>query len=255
MNDDLSLPLLYSGIAHLLLVLVFTVKAVFFPEPIDVYQPAIRVDIVDLPDKLPPAPVETKEEPRPPKEESPKEVVKEPVVEIKKPTVKEKEPEIVLNPKKEVKSDDKKISTSDAIDKIKKQSAIDKIKEEMRNQQRQELSDRVTKYKGDVLSPGTELTGVNKLQHETYLADLDHHVKKFWSLPEWLARGNYSAQVKVFIDEAGIVTKVQLVRSSRNSSYDEIVIETVKKAVPFPVPPEKFRALVSVNGVLLGFPE
>lgn len=255
MRDELSIPLLFSAAAHLLLVLVFTVKAVFFPEAIEAFAPALRVDIVDLPDKLPsqpaPPPQVAKEEAKTP---PPAEPIK---AEPPKPEIKVKEPEIVLNPKKEEKipKDDKKLSTSDAIDKLKKQLAIDKIRQEMKDEQRQELSDRVAKFKGNVLSPGTELNGVNKLQHENYLSNLDRHVKQFWSLPEWLARGNYTAQVRIFVDDQGLLLKVQLIRGSGNSSYDDTVLETVKKAVPYPVPPEKFRAIVSVNGMVLGFPE
>jgi colicin import membrane protein len=254
MRDDLNLPLLYSAVGHLVVVLVFTVKAVFFPEAIEVYQPAIRVDIVDLPDKLP-------SQPPPPVAEAPKPEPEkaEPAAppEPPKPEVNEPEPEVVLSPKKQdIKSkEDSKLTAAEAIKKLKKQAAIDRIKEEMKETERQELAQRVSQYKGNVLSPGTELTGVNKLQHENYLGDLDRHVKQFWSLPEWLARGNYSAQVRVFIDDHGLLLKAQLVKSSGNPSYDETVIETVKKAVPFPVPPEKFRAIVSVNGMVLGFPE
>ncbi len=255
MKDELSIPLLYSAVAHLVLVLVFTVRAVFFPEPIETFEPALRVDIVDLPDKLPSQPASP---PPVANEEVKPEPAAEPVkVEPPKPEVKVKEPEVVLNPKKdqEKDKDEKKLSTSDAIEKLKKQLAIDKIKEEMKAQERQRLSERVAKFKGNVLSPGSELTGVNKLQHENYLTNLDHHVKKFWSLPEWLARGNYSAQVRIFVDEHGLLLKAQLIRGSGNSSYDDTVMETVKKAVPYPVPPEKFRAIVSVNGMVLGFPE
>jgi colicin import membrane protein len=99
------------------------------------------------------------------------------------------------------------------------------------------------------------LTGVAKIQHDNFLTQIDHHVKQFWSLPEWLARGGYKARVKIFIDFNGLLLKAELVSTSGNSSYDEVVLETVKKAVPYPVPPEKFRDIMSVSGMVLGFPE
>ena len=125
----------------------------------------------------------------------------------------------------------------------------------VKHQELEALKDRIIKYKGSQLAPGTELSGVAKLQHENYLNSLDQHVKQFWSLPEWLARGSYSAQVKIFIDENGLLLKTLMIRGSGNSDYDDLVLETIKKSVPFPAPPEKFRAIVSVTGIVLGFPE
>lgn len=253
MKDSLKLPLILSAIAHGLLVLVFTVKAVLFPEQMEIFEPALRVDIVDLPDKveavLPPvsSPAEDNKVP-----------IEKPTMVMERPKRNSEavEPEVALSKKKDLpKVEENKPSPSEAIKKLKKQLAIEKIKEELKAQERQELSQRVSKYKGNVLSPGTELTGVSKLQHENYLTHLDRHVKQYWSLPEWLARGSYSAQVRIFLDEQGLLIKALLIKSSGNPSYDEIVVETVKKAVPFPMPPEKFRAMVRINGMVLGFPE
>jgi colicin import membrane protein len=246
MRDDLSLPILYSIIAHLLLVLLFTVKAVLFPEAIDNFEPALRVDIVDLPDKVAPSTPSLPTAPAPEAQPATKTLPKL-----------DDAPEVVLNPGKDPKNkkNDAKISASEAIEKLKKQMAIDKIRAEMKDEARKDLSQRVAQYKGNVLSPGTELSGVVKLQHENYLTTLDHHVKQYWSLPEWLARRNYSVRVRIYIDEQGFLLKSDLMRGSGNPAYDETVFETLKKAVPFPVPPEKFRAIVSVNGLVLGFPE
>lgn len=255
MRDELSIPLLFSALAHIIVVLVFTVKAIFFPEAIEPYEQAIRVDLVDLPDKaLPPPPLAS--EPKKPEEQIKEPEPSKPEV-VKTPELEKEAPELVLTPKKEAKKnkEDLKLTTNDAIEKLKKKIAIEKIKDEIKTEVRKDLSDRMAKYKGSVLSPGSELTGVNKLQHENYQGDIDQHVKHYWSLPEWLARGNYSAQVKIFLDEQGLLLKVQMVKTSGNSSYDDIVIETVKKAVPYPPPPEKFKAVVSINGIVLGFPE
>jgi len=275
-NEDISKPFLLSLLAHLTLVLLFTVKAVFFPTIEEIYQPPLRVDIVGLPDKI--TPIDTqdqvnkaKEEVKPDdsqkskpihSEETPLPVVPTPPkAELLKPKDKEKA-DLVLNPKKDTDKNKKELeksNTSQAIEKLKKKMAIDKIKEDIKQdikqKERQELSQRISQYKGNVLAPGTELTGVVKLQHENYLGQIDHHVKQFWSLPEWLARGNFKAKVKIFIDSRGLLLRVELISTSGNSSYDDIVIETVKKAVPYPVPPEKFRDIISVSGMILGFPE
>ena len=111
------------------------------------------------------------------------------------------------------------------------------------------------KVKGNVLSAGTALSGLSKLQHDTYIADLDSHIKQHWSIPEYLAKKDYKAQVRVRIDENGQIISRQISKSSGNPNYDAEVLATVDKSAPFPRPPEKFIAIVQVDGILIGFPE
>jgi colicin import membrane protein len=253
-DAELSRGLKVSVGLHVALFLVFTVRALFFDaQPIS-YQAAVRVDIVGLPDKiapdqLPPPKVE-EAKPEPPKPEpKPKEVKVEPP----KPKTPKVDTEAVnLNKDKN--------KQKEALEKLKAMSALDKIKEEVENDKKKmagvgNSKAAPTKIKGNVLSPGTELTGLNKLQHDNYLADLDHQIKQNWTLPQWLSKKPYRTQVRLKIDEKGQVISREVVLSSGNSSYDELALETIDKSAPFPAPPEKFVSIVAVNGLLIGFPE
>jgi colicin import membrane protein len=250
---------------HAVLISFFTLKAVFFtPEAIDFTQ-AIRVDMVGLPDKVDPttlpAPsaakeIKAKEEPKP--VEKPAEKVPPKKVEAPKPEL----------PKHQPKKDDSvnleknKVSQQSAIEKLKAMAALEKIKNEVSEEKKKtpppststESSD-TAKIKGNMVSPGTSLTGLNKLQHDNYGAELNRHIKQHWTLPEWLAKRELQAQVAVYIDSRGNILERKIVKSSGNSSYDEEVLSAVDKSAPFPAPPEKFQAYLSVNGILIGFPE
>jgi colicin import membrane protein len=59
----------------------------------------------------------------------------------------------------------------------------------------------------------------------------------------------------VFIDSRGNILGRKIVKSSGNPSYDDEVLATIDRSAPFPAPPEKFVAIVSVEGILIGFPE
>ncbi|MNK93011.1 hypothetical protein D3C87_1131540 [compost metagenome] len=239
----------------------FTLKAVFFtPEAIDFTQ-AVRVDMVGLPDKvepttLPPAASAPKEESKPavekPAEKTP------PKAEAPKPEL----------PKHQPKKDDSinleknKASQQSAIEKLKAMAALEKIKEQVSEEKKKTPpagtgtdSSAATKIKGNMVSPGTSLTGLNKLQHDNYGAELNRHIKQHWTLPEWLSKRELKAQVAVYIDSRGNILERKLVKSSGNPSYDEEVLSAVDKSAPFPAPPEKFQAYLSVNGILIGFPE
>lgn len=244
-----------SVLFHATIFFIFAVKAIFFaPEKID-FSAAIRVDIVSLPEKVdttslpaPKAPTATKTETAKPEAKP----TPAPIAKVEAPVLPKKESDTVSLNKKQ------KSKEKAAMDKLKAMAALDKIKEEVINEQKSNAEAKKTtaaKVKGNVLSAGTAITGLSKLQHDSYISDLDTHIKQHWALPEWLAKKDYKAQVRVRINENGNVISRQIVKSSGNSSYDEVVLSTVDKSAPFPRPPEKFIAIVEVDGILIGFPE
>lgn len=242
---------------HVVVFAIFTIKAAFFaPQQID-YSAAIRVDMVALPDKIapdqlpPPKVEESKPEAKP--EPAPKPQQK-PVV-VEKPVKAPKKDTEAINLEKE------KNKQKEALDKLKAMSAIEEMKREAEKEKDKKMAGvgdtkaQPTKIKGNILSPGTALTGLNRLQHDSYLAGLDQQIKQHWYLPEWLAKKPFRAQVRLKIDEKGRVLSREIVLSSGNSSYDELALETIDKSAPFAPPPEKFVSIVAVNGLLIGFPE
>ncbi len=232
----------WSLIAHVVIVGIFTIKGVFFKSESINYSSAVRVDIIALPDKLDPKLV-TLEKPSEPQK---KEKASKPEA---KPVKKAKEPD-TINLKK------LKSKETDAFNKLKAQEAIDKIKNEVAQEKSEKESlKKISQVKGNVLSAGTALTGLDQLQHDSYISSLDHRIKEHWTLPEWLAKQDLSAQVRVRIDENGQIISREIVKSSGNKNYDEIVLETIDQSAPFPPPPDKFVTIVGVNGVLIGFPE
>ncbi|WP_415061224.1 energy transducer TonB [Bdellovibrio sp.] len=268
-DEQLSRGLGVSFALHALIVSIFTLKTVFFSsEPIDFSQ-AVRVDIVGLPDKVEPKtlPPPSKEEAKaalPDKETSAVKPVEKPVEKVVEKKVEPKVEPVKEHPKKEddgVNLEKVKSKQQSALEKLKAMAALEKIKEDVAEEKRKSppgagKSDTgASKIKGNVLSPGTSLTGLTKLQHESYASDLDRHIKQNWALPEWLAKRDFKAQARVFIDSRGNILGRKIIKSSGNTSYDEEVLATIDRSAPFPAPPEKFLAVVSVDGILIGFPE
>jgi TonB family protein len=232
---------------------MYSLKVSFFTDEPLIYEPAVRVDLVTLPDKL------LQES-----EELPKEEVKEEkkttqelphkdsaLKETKPPVAVIKEPTVELE-KSKLK---KKTESESAIDMLRKDVAIEKVKGMLSKEKNKESQEATKVYKGNILSPGTELQGVNKMDHQDYHGLLDHHVKQFWSLPEWVAKAKLKAQVRIHLNENGLLVDAKIVKSSGQTSYDDSVMESVRKASPYPAPPIKFRDVVRVDGILLGFPE
>lgn len=252
---------------HVLIFLVFVVKAVFYTSPAIDFSQAIRVDVVGLPSKV------MKDEAVSEKTESAKTEVTEEQVE-KKPELPPSIQRATTAPVPVVKPEVKISKSSDgiklekinstqqqAIDKMKSIAALEKIQNDVQKEHLKQLEskgkrqDGSIKVRGNVLAPGTALTGLAKLQHDKYASDLDHHIKEHWSLPEWLSKRDLAAQVKVYFDERGNIIRRKIVKSSGNQSYDEEVLATIDRSAPFPAPPEKFISMVEVDGILIGFPE
>jgi TonB family protein len=219
---------------HVAIVLFLTVRLLVFPSEPLIIQNSIRVDVVDMPDKVSTLPEEKPAEPAP---------------EVKaKPEVKPPPPEPEAKPKTvDLKKD--KTKQLDAINKLKQMSAFDKLKES-----KEEPKPAAPQFKGNILNAGDSLTGIEKIQFDDYFSKLKSHVREHWDLPQWLANANLSAQAGVQIDEQGFVIKKQLLKSSGNEIFDEKVISTLDKCSPFPPPPNRLRDVVRARGIVFNFP-
>lgn len=232
-EDSFKLFIGMSLLAHITIVVVFSVKMVFFPSEDLIIQSAIRVDMVALPDKkIPkaePAPVKAKVAPKP-----------TPPIEKPKP-----------------KPPDLKSKQNKALDRLKAMSALENLKKEVKNEvpkDKEIPEENPNLYKGNVVTKGSDLKGLAKLQFDSYFATLEKHVRQYWNLPQWLADTDYKAQIRVTIDERGYVTSKEVVTSSGNTVFDNMALDAVAKSSPCPVAPEKLQALMASEGIIFKFP-
>lgn len=250
-SDDLKY-LLYSLVLHTTLFLVFAVKIFLFPSERVDYIRSVRVDFISLPDKEPtegpqgnaPVTEKTPETEKPMAQDKPK-----PTAEPQK--AENPHPALVEKPSKKDKSKESivKEKQSAALTRIEALEKIKKLKEQRAS------TTEGTVYKGNVLSQGASLTGVDKLQHDQYLEKLDQQIKNNWHLPEWLANKNYTAAIVVKFDEAGAILDKKLTRSSGNNSFDTQALDAVAQSAPFPPPPESLVSYFKVRGIELRFPQ
>lgn len=242
---------------HVFIISVLTIKTVFFESDPTEYQSVIKVDLVGLPDKVQPKEVpleepqktETADASHPPPTAAP-------TPEPKK--LAEKKQKIEID-KTAINLDKTKKKEQAALDKLKQMSALDEIerleREDAKQKNQAKALEKLKQIKGNALSSGTELRGVAKLQHDNYISIIEKHIRQNWSLPEWLAKKNLKAQVRVRFDEHGNVISHTMERSSGNPTFDELVMAAVQKSSPAPAPPAKFVKILNVEGILLGFPE
>jgi len=243
--DSFKRYFLISAALHVLVVLFFTVQSVVFPSESIELAAAIKVDIVDLPDKI--------SEPAP---------VSQPMAQPDQPTPKV-EAEIAPLPKAkpEEKAIDLDKKQKDALARLNQDSALDKIKKELEKEQKKDQKvdqnkvGQLPTYKGNQLAAGTELRGLARAQHDQYVGSIESIIRRNWALPEWLSSKNLKAQVRIKMNARGEVIEMKLLRPSGNPSFDENVLVTVQKSSPLPAPPERLELIIRNDGIVLGFPE
>ncbi len=254
-NLSLKKYIKLSVIAHVVVFLALTIKATFFTDDPILIENAIRVDMVGLPDKIqeaPPAsapatPAETpKQVEMPKKEPTPPPVVAKP--EPVKPTPKVKDPEAIN-------LDKAKSKQKQALEKLKQMEALESIQKDIEAENKKKAAQAASqvKYKGNVLSNGSELTGMNKMQADNYTGEVLRHMKAYWEIPQYIKNNGLSASVLVRFDEAGNILSKTIVKSSGNSAFDDIVLSAVQNSSPVPPPPAKFAKIASVEGFLFRF--
>ena len=256
-----------SVAAHLVVLACLTLRAVFYDTMPEMIEDSIRVDIVALPDKspakLPPMAVE----------EAKPEAKPEPVAETKPEPKPEAKPETKPEPKTKPKPvevakpeapkvnlDKRKKDQEAALKRLEAMEKLERMMKEKDSPVKPAASAGASEgkpalVKGNEVSKGTSLTGTAKLDHRTYLHSLEGHVRRFWSLPQWMANANFRARVRVYLDGRGFVIKKELTMASNNEEFDERVMRTIDEAAPFPPPPSSLVNMYSVDGVELGFPE
>lgn len=235
--DQFHRWLLLSLLSHGIGFLIFIIYQSFSPTPESkVFQTAIRVDMVALPDKVVEYPLPTAAN----SDSSPRD--------SKPPTVKSES-------KNAKKSSPSKVDRYGVSRQLRQWQALEKLESDLKESEEALTKMRQIVFKGNKIMAGQALRGIEKLEAEDYVARVEQHVKSFWTLPQWLKSRPYRAKLLVKWDTNGIPVLIQLVETSGNEEFDQYVFETIQKATPLPSPPEKFTLLVRQQGVIFGFPD
>jgi len=238
-KETFAMGVKISVAAHAFILAIVALKAVFIPDvELQPTENAIRVDLIALPDKYKP-------------NDTPKTPLPDPTFEkeVSKPKVEPQPPppasEVSANSSE--KNDDSvnlnriKQKQGDALKKLKAQSALEKIKEDLEKEDLKNLAKQnaASKLKGNIAANGNSLTGISKLQHDSYVSDLERSIKKNFYLAEWLRKKQLKTVVRIRFNNLGIIISHTIALASGNPSYDEAAIDAIERTAPFPSPPEK----------------
>lgn len=234
-----------------------TVTKIFNIQPKPLAPPALRVDLVALPDQLayeskaPPTMNSTPSDSVDPKPSEP-----EPLKGSKE-TLPRAELEEFLgktdpNPKEVRKSTErsKKENQQKIKNSLAKLRALDRIRA-MNESDAQETPT----YKGNKISKGKSLSAeAIEQENQGYLEQIRDHIANSWALPRWLLKENLSARIQIWINSDGQIQKRQFLKKSGNGEFDRAVMEALDASDPLPKPDASINETLENRGIILGFP-
>lgn len=232
-NDHFRQFVLVSLFLHLSFFIFFFLKGIIYSSEVVYVPESIRVDIVDLPDKIPDkVPDKTPDKIEP----------------IKAPDIPQKlEPKMSETTKKVEFTN----AQSAALNKLKTKDAIEELKKaKLAEQLNSKSKPAAPLYKGSIISSGNSFTGLSKLKVNEYLSNLVSKIREEWVLPQWLSTANLKASVLVSVDKQGRILQKKIYSSSGNSIFDASCITAVESASPFDPPPAEIEEAL----LLIRFP-
>lgn len=94
------------------------------------------------------------------------------------------------------------------------------------------------------IGSGTGSMGkLEDLQYLLYFRTVQQKVKDAWTFPG--GSNDLSADVEFSIGADGTLNGVKIAKSSGDPAFDESVVRAIKRAAPFPPPPDRYRAQFS----------
>lgn len=232
--NTLKIALILSAFLHLGLFLVLKPfhKTLLLRETVSVS----LIEKQPLPSPPLPMPSETlKTEPR---EEKPKEPKSEKLAKVQKEmqTKTEAKEKVEKAQKTETKMDLEKIYR-EKIKQIEERVKKAEASSEELEKKRQEAIKRIEeKFQGELTSNETP---EEKMSFDIYFHQLQQHIRRFWVIPEGLNPEGLKTVIRVKIDPEGRVLLVQIEQSSGNRIFDNSALQALRRAEPYPPPPEK----------------
>ena len=241
------------------LIVAAILKSLVFPGKPKSYQPALRVDLVGLPDLL--KKDLSRITPAPPSPSAPEaEEISKPKPKPAPPVMEEADPdEMVMKSSTSKRNRERlkeleKLSKEEAERKRKMESAIQRMKSLAKISEGDAPKPGLL-IRGNQISKGTALSGDARESSETSYFDLVRdQLQKNWELPVWLSRQKLSAKVELFIDPKGMIRTFRFTKTSGNPQFDEMVKRALAASQPFPAPPREEAASILLHGISVGFP-
>ncbi len=235
---------------HFIFFSVAFLSQMIFPGKAELFLPTVQIDMVALPDQVK-NPDNDIDFTKPVKENA--------KPEPSKPEPKDDDSMKFAEEKPKPKKDTEKKALS-AIEKLREEIAKERKRKEeaMAQKRKDELKSFEDRYRapirGNQVNQGTSSSGVLAATMNAYAGHVADRVRAHWGLPPYLSNQNLRAEVRIFIDGNGNLSRYQFVTSSGNQVFDDYVKTSITQAAPFAPPPAEMARGLRSGGIDLQFP-
>jgi len=218
--NTLKIAFLLSAFFHL--GLFWALKPFHKPLPI---RDLVSVNLIESPSPPPPL-IGSNEiiKGNPSEEKRKTEVKSEKIIKVEKPKEKLVKAEKGIDLEKMYREKIKQME-----ERVKQEETLAEELEKKRQEAIKRIEERVKGVEGGGIGVGADI----------YFSQLQQHVRRFWVIPEGFNPEGLKAVIRVKIDPEGRMLSAQIEQSSGNRIFDNSALQAVKRAEPYPPPPEK----------------
>jgi TonB family protein len=109
----------------------------------------------------------------------------------------------------------------------------------------------------DVSDKANNGTGVSTdssdIKSNPYFNTLKDLIRTYWQVPHWMDTEGLNTLVATKIKVDGEISSIDIIKSSGSSDFDNLALNAIRNASPFPAPPIVVREALE-NGIVFSFP-
>ena len=86
-----------------------------------------------------------------------------------------------------------------------------------------------------------------------YFSTLKDLIRTYWQVPHWMHTEGLNTLVVTKVKPNGEISHIDIIKSSGNNDFDNLALNAVRNASPFPTPPIVVKDALE-NGIVFSFP-
>lgn len=103
-------------------------------------------------------------------------------------------------------------------------------------------------------NPGTGSSGeASDIPSNPYFNTLKDLIRTYWQVPHWMNTEGLNALVATKLSPSGEIASIEVIKSSGSKDFDNLALNAVRNASPFPTPPVVIRDTLE-DGIVFSFP-
>jgi TonB family protein len=102
-------------------------------------------------------------------------------------------------------------------------------------------------------NPGTGAGEASDVPSNPYFNTLKDLIRTYWQVPHWMNTEGLNTLVATKLRPSGEISSIDIIKSSGSRDFDNLALNAIRNAAPFPTPPVVVRDALE-DGIVFSFP-